>query len=157
MKSRRLFAPIVALLIALLIDPAMTAQAQSRLLRATPAQNSVVNLPPSEVRLVFDHPLLAQGTSIRVTDDEGEQVDRGNGRIDPADPFALIVELPVLFEGEFTVTYTAATVGSSTILSDSYTFAIDLPNPVLNLNVPANGQAFDPGPVPVRLETSRTR
>jgi hypothetical protein len=90
---------------------------------------------------------------VYVSDSAGQRVERSNGRIDPEDPFALVVPLPVLFEGDFTVTYTAATVGSSTILSDSYVFTIDLPNPVLSLNVPSNGEAFTAGPVPVRLET----
>lgn len=153
MKNHPSFVLILAALLAILAGPVPAAHAQSHLVRATPGLDSTINLPPTEVRLSFDHPLLAAGSSLHVTDKDGKPVGRGDGHIDSADSFSLVITLPVLFEGTYTVSYTAATVGSSTILADTYTFTIDLPDPILNLAVPTNGQSFQPGPIPVRLET----
>lgn len=145
--------PILILLLAIFTGPASAVYAQSHLVKASPGPDETVGLPPAEVRLVFDHPLLAEGSSLHVTDKDGAPVEKSGGRIDPANPFALVVPLPVLFEGQYSVTYTAATVGSSTILADKYSFTLDLPSPILNLTVPTNGQAFHAGPVPIRLES----
>jgi methionine-rich copper-binding protein CopC len=153
MNRLRYLAPILTLLLAVFTGPVPAAYAQSHLVKAAPGLDATINLPPTEVRLVFDHPLLAEGTSLHVSDKGGARVEKSNGHIDPADAFALVVSLPVLFEGQYTVSYTAATVGSSTVLADTYTFTLDLPNPILNLSIPGNGEAFAPGPVPVRLET----
>ena len=152
----RLRLPLAALLAGLMIalaGPAPAAHAQTHLVSAIPGPDSTISLPPDEVRLVFDHPLLAEGTSLHVVDQNQVPVEKGSGHIDPANPFALVASLPVLFEGQYTVSYTAATVGSSTILEGTYTFTLNLPEPVLSLTFPTNGEAFQPGPVPIRLET----
>jgi len=153
MTRRPFHLTTLALLLAILAVPAAPAYAQSHLVKAAPGPGATVSLPPGEVRLTFDHPLLAEGTSLHVTDTNGAPVEKGDGHIDPADPFSLVVSLPVLFEGQYTVSYTAATVGSSTILADNYNFTLDLPNPVLDLVSPNNGEAFDAGPISIRLRS----
>jgi hypothetical protein len=88
-----------------------------------------------------------------VSNAAGERVDNQDGRVDPSDRFQLVVRLPPLVEGPYTVNYAVASVGSSTILKGNYQFAIDLPDPVITLVTPKNGQVFDPGPVPVEFQT----
>lgn len=127
--------------------------AQTALVAAVPAPGQSVSAPPAEVRLTFDHPLLDQGTSLSVTTAAGERVDNQDGRVNPDNRFELVVTLPPLLEGQYTVTYIAASVGSSTILRSSYQFSIDLPDPVITLVTPQNGQVFNPGPIPVEFQT----
>jgi methionine-rich copper-binding protein CopC len=129
------------------------AYAQPAVVAAAPAPGQSVNAPPAEVRLSFDHPLLDQGTSLSVTNGAGDRVDNQDSRVDPGNRFELVVTLPPLLEGQYTVTYAAASVGSSTIFMGSYQFTIDLPDPVITLVTPKNGQVFDPGPVPVEFQT----
>lgn len=132
---------------------ATPAHAQAAIVAATPAPGQSVSAPPSEVRLTFDHPLLDQGTALAVTSDAGNRVDSQDSRVDPNNRFDLVATLLPLPEGQYTVTYIVASVGSSTILTGSYQFTIDFPDPVITLVTPKPGQVFDPGPVPVELRT----
>lgn len=129
------------------------AYAQVAVVAATPAPGQSVSAPPGEVRLTFDHPLLEQGTSLSVTNETGDRVDNQDGRIDPGNRFELVVTLPPLPEGQYTVIYIVASVGSSTILTGSYPFIIDLPDPVISLVTPRPGQVFELGPIPVEFQT----
>jgi methionine-rich copper-binding protein CopC len=129
------------------------AYAQVAIVTADPAANQSVSASPGQVRLTFDHPLIEQGTSISVNNAEGTQIDNHDGRIDPTNQFVLVVTLPELPEDQYTVNYVAASVGSSTTLAGSYQFTIDFPDPVITLVEPKSGQVFDPGPVPVEIQT----
>jgi methionine-rich copper-binding protein CopC len=129
------------------------AHAQVAMVASMPAPGQSVSAPPSEVRLTFDHPLLDQGTSLSVTSEAGARVDNQDSHIDPNNRFELVVTLPPLPEGHYTVTYVVASVGSSTILTGGYPFMIDLPNPVITLVTPKPGQVFNPGPVPIEFQT----
>ncbi len=143
---------VLGLAAAILITP-RAAYAQALLVSASPAPGAVLPAAPSEVRLVFNHPLLAQGTSITVSNAAGKRIDLGDGRIDPHNPDVLVVSLPLLFEGKFTVRYTASLLGSSVTLADQYEFTLDLPDPIVDLKSPANGQSFRSGAIPIRVQT----
>jgi len=154
-RSFRLRLATRAALLALVITLALPrpARAQAELVSAQPAPGAVLTTAPAGVRLLFNRPLLKVGTSITVSNDAGARIDLGDGRIDPENPLALVVTLPLLFEGTFTVDYSAALLGSSVTLADKYQFTLDLPDPIVNLVSPRNGQAFQPGPILVRLRT----
>lgn len=132
---------------------ATPAHAQAAIVAAMPAPGQPVSAPPGEVRLTFDHPLLDQGTLLSVTNEAGDRIDNQDSRIDLDNRFELVVTLPPLPEGQYTVTYVVASVGNSTILAGSYSFTIDLPDPVITLVTPKPGQVFDLGPVPIEFQT----
>ena len=143
---------MIVITAALLASPD-SAQAQAELVSTDPSPGASLAVAPAEVRLVFSRPLLEIGTSISVHNEAGKRIDLSDGRIDPENPTALVASLPLLFEGKFTVRYVAALLGSSVTLADNYEFTLDLPDPVVDLVSPSNGQAFAAGPIPIRLKT----
>jgi methionine-rich copper-binding protein CopC len=139
---------------AILFSGASPAYAQVVLVESSPASEAVLPAPPDRIRLTFDHPLTDQGSSIRVTDEAGEQVDKDNAQVSADDRHTLSVGLPPLLEGTYTVTYTAAGLGYSTITTGSYQFTVDLPPARLMLEVPVDGQAFEAGPIPLEMRVA---
>jgi methionine-rich copper-binding protein CopC len=130
---------------------AAPAHAQPVLIDASPAPSSVLIASPQEIILTFDRALVAEGTSIRVTDESGQRVDDGEMRIDPANRFATSVGLQPLPEGRYNVVYTAVGVGSSTVQIGTYEFTVDLPPPTLEQVTPVDGDAFDTGTIPLQM------
>ncbi len=142
---------IIILLFALLqVTPA---HAQPQLIDASPAPDAVLLASPETILLTFDRVLIDRGTSIEVTNANGERVDNEDGSIGSSNRFELSVTLPHLIEGEYTVTYTAAALGESSFVQGSYRFIISPPPPILSVVSPVNGQAFDPGPVTLEMRT----
>ena len=137
----------------LFADAAIPAHAQVDIIAAVPEPGKSVSVSPTEVRLTFDHPLLDQGTSLSVSDEAGTWVDNQDSQVDPNNRFEMVVTLPELSEGQYTVHYIAASVGSSTTLTGSYQFTIDFPDPVIELISPQGEQVFEPGPIPLQLQT----
>jgi methionine-rich copper-binding protein CopC len=130
---------------------AAPAHAQPVLRDASPPPEAVLSTPPAEITLTFDRILSDTYTSIQVINEAGERVDKRDSAIDPANRFVVRVSLPPLFEGRYTVSYTASGLGSSTIVSGSYQFTVDLPSPRLALLTPVNGQAFESGDIPLEM------
>ena len=130
---------------------AMPAHAQPVLRDASPPPDAVLSASPPEVILTFDRILSDAYSSIQVTNEAGERVDKRDSSVDPNNRFVLRVSLPSLFEGCYTVSYTASGLGSSTIVSGSYQFTVDLPSPRLALLTPVNGQAFESGDIPLEM------
>jgi methionine-rich copper-binding protein CopC len=127
--------------------------AQPQLVDASPAPDSVLLASPEIVVLTFDRVLIDRGTTIEVTNADGERVDNGDGSINSSNRFELSVTLPSLIEGEYTVTYTASALGESSFTQGSYRFIISPPPPLLSVVSPVNGQAFAPGPVTLEMRT----
>jgi methionine-rich copper-binding protein CopC len=128
------------------------AYAQVELVESSPAPEAVLLAPPDRITLTFSHPLSDQGSSIVVTDEAGDPVDKGDTHVLPDDRHTLLVSLPLLIEGTYTVTYTAAGLGYSTVAMGSYQFTVDLPPSRLMLETPVDGQSFESGPVPLEMK-----
>ena len=128
------------------------AYAQVVLVESSPAPDAVLPAPPERITLTFSDPLSDQGSSIHVTDDAGDPVDKGDAHVLTDDRHTLLVDLPVLIEGTYTVTYTAAGLGGSTVTMGSYQFTVDLPPSRLMLETPVDGQSFESGPVPLEMK-----
>jgi methionine-rich copper-binding protein CopC len=144
----------VVMLAAFLFGAARPAHAQAQLVSASPGPGDVLSIAPTEVRLVFNRPLLEQNTSIRVFNSNDDPIDVGNGSINPNNNRELAVGLPLLFEGTYRVEYVASLLGSSVTLAESYEFMLDLPDPIVDLVSPASGQAYANGAiVPIKLRT----
>jgi methionine-rich copper-binding protein CopC len=139
--------------VAVLLMTVIPAHAQTVIVAAVPAPGQSVSTAPAEVRLTFDHPLLDQGTSLSVTNEAGDRVDNLDSLVDPNNRFDLVVTLPELPEGPYTVSYVVASVGSSTALAGDYQFTIDFPDPVVRMVTPLGEQVFEPGPIPLEFQT----
>jgi methionine-rich copper-binding protein CopC len=141
----------ITLLAASFLSGTQPAYAQVALVESSPPPEAVLLAPPERITLTFSHPLADQGSSIQVTDEAGEPVDDDDAEVSADDRHILQVSLPPLIEGTYTVTYTAAGLGYSIVTMGSYQFTVDLPPSRLMLETPVDGQAFEPGPVPLEM------
>jgi len=113
-----------------------TVEAHARLDRADPAPDTTVTSGPAEIRIWFTQELTLSGNQLWVADQDGNQVDSGDARVDQSDPNRkqLIVSLPALPPGTYTVNYTSSSAEDGDKLTDSYRFTIA-----------ANGSDWSPG------------
>lgn len=118
--------PALALVAALVAPVAAHAQ----LVTSTPAAGEVVAEPPTELRLTFSEPIEPGYTSADVTDDAGVKVVTAAGESDPADQHVLVVPLPTLADGAYTVTWRTLSAADGHTISGFIVFgvgAVELP------------------------------
>ena len=77
--------------------------AHASLYRAVPSEGQVVTPAPTSIKLVFDEPLEASFSSVRVVDQSGSQVDNGKPEVRSDDPKTLEVGLLPLVPGAYKV------------------------------------------------------
>jgi methionine-rich copper-binding protein CopC len=70
---------------------------------ADPKVGSTVSAGPSLVRIWFDSDLEPVFSAIHVQDQRGNNVDKGDGRVDAADPTLLEASVPLLASGTYRV------------------------------------------------------
>ena len=68
--------------------------AHANLERAEPTPGADLEQSPSELRLQFSEPVDQSFSRIQVLNDHKDQVDRGDSRVAPGDPRAMLVTLP---------------------------------------------------------------
>src|SRR5262245_44298412 len=71
--------------------------------RADPAPGATVATPPKQVRIWFDGPIEPLFLGIRVENRDKQRVDKGDGRVNPADATLLEVGVPPLLSGRYRV------------------------------------------------------
>ncbi|HSB82671.1 MAG TPA: copper resistance CopC family protein [Candidatus Methylomirabilis sp.] len=108
----------VGLILAVLIMGTVKAGAHAFLERADPRVGSTVRTSPSMVRLWFSEQLEPAFSSVRVVNDAGKQVDKGDGRVDPATPVLLQVSVPALQPGTYKVIWRVLSVDSHVTKGD---------------------------------------
>lgn len=91
----------------LLLAPADTVRAHANFLRSEPPANSVLDAPPEQVQLWFTEPLESGFSQVQVLDPQGKQVDHGDSRVLAADATSMIVTLPALERGAYTLSWRA--------------------------------------------------
>jgi copper resistance protein C len=109
-----------ALLVLLAADAALS---HSFLERAEPRPGSTVKTAPTEVRLRFTERLEAAFSTVRVTDEKGRRVDRGEALMEPGAPRQLRVPLEPLSAGRYTVHWRVLSVDSHVVEGD-FTFRV---------------------------------
>jgi len=117
-RLRQRFA--LVLLAALLASPA---GAHAVLDYAIPAARSTVRASPKEITLKFSQRLEPAFSGIEVFDVKGKQVDRGDSRIDDADPASLRVTLPPLAPGRYRVSWRVLAIDTHVSQGD-FTFDV---------------------------------
>jgi hypothetical protein len=95
---------------ALLLLASAHAGAHAFLERAEPRVGSTVKAQPAQVRLWFTERLEPAFSWVKVMDGSGEQVDRGDARVDPANTRLLTVSVPPLPPGTYRVIWRVLSV-----------------------------------------------
>jgi copper resistance protein C len=99
------------------------ALAHSFLERADPRPGSTVKTAPTEVRLRFTERLEAAFSTVRVTDEKGRRVDRGEALMEPGAPRQLRVPLEPLGPGRYAVHWRVLSVDSH-VVEGEFTFRV---------------------------------
>jgi methionine-rich copper-binding protein CopC/putative copper export protein len=98
---RLLFALALAGVAAL--GSAAPALGHAQLVQSTPAAGEVLPQPPDELRLTFSEPIEDGYTSADLIGGDGEVLLERAGQPDPADRYTLVVAVPPLADGAYTV------------------------------------------------------
>jgi methionine-rich copper-binding protein CopC len=102
---KRVFVSLLAL--GLFIGGASLAEAHAFLDHAEPRVGSTVEGSPSVVKIWFTDGLQASVSRIQVFDGNGQEVDKGDVKIDPVDKSIMWVSVPKLPIGSYKVVWNA--------------------------------------------------
>lgn len=99
----------LAVLLALIAMATLTAVAgaHANLLRSEPGDGAILDEAPGEVRLWFDESVSAQFSTAQLFDADSQPIPITTIRVDPADPTLMILTLPALLDGPYSVLYKA--------------------------------------------------
>lgn len=114
-------AVLTAGLMALAFSPA--ALAHAALVKAEPARRAELSKPPSQVRLWFNEKIEPAYATIQVVRSDGVPVVHPPARVDKEDAKLLVLELPQLHPGAYTVKYRVLSVDGHTV-DYGYTFML---------------------------------
>lgn len=124
-KAARVFRVLTLLFVlALVFGRIVPVQAHALLVRSIPAANAILARGPAIVELYFSEPVDPVFSKISVLDANGQPVDIGDNRVDPADPTHLTVSLRSLNDGVYTVTWRAVSSSDGHQTSGSFPFAV---------------------------------
>lgn len=119
---------ITLCILLLLLVPGGHLHAHARLDRSAPAAGATLDQPPVEVRIWATQELRLSGNALSVADSDGNQVDNGDGRVDQSDRNRkqLVVSLPQLSSGTYTVTFTTSSAEDGHDFTGSFIFTLQL-------------------------------
>ncbi|TAL40510.1 MAG: copper resistance protein CopC [Methylovulum sp.] len=121
-RSMRLWNSSAALVIGLLL-PVTSAWGHAFPDHSEPRVGWTVDKSPAQVRIWFDGALEPVFSSIKVVNVNGEQVDKQDGRVNPADRTLLEVGLPTLPPGRYRVYWSVIAIDTHRTEGD-YPFTI---------------------------------
>ncbi len=122
-RARRLAS--VALIAALsLLVSARPALAHSQLVSSSPGAGQVLAQPPTELLLVFSEALEPGYSTVDLVDGQGRTLETGIGNPDPSDSRVLIVPVPGLADGAYTVVWRVLSTADGHETSGSITFGV---------------------------------
>ena len=99
------------------------AEAHAFLDRGDPRVGSTMRTPPAEVRLWFTESLEPAFSSVRVLNEAGHRVDKGDSRVDPSNLALLRISVPMLPPGTYRVVWRVLSVDGHVTEGD-FTFRI---------------------------------
>jgi methionine-rich copper-binding protein CopC len=109
--------------LSLLLCVPTSAWPHARLVQSVPTSRAMLSKAPAQVQLWFNERLEARFCHLAVWDAAGQQVDSGDGQVDPANPKKLSVGLPALAIGLYTVKYRVLSVDGH-IVEDQFPFTV---------------------------------
>ena len=96
----------------------MSADAHAVLVKSTPARKTTVVQPPPRVELTFSERLEPAYSSVSVLDAGGREVDLRDAALAPGDSRRLVVSLPPLPAGTYTVRFRVLSVDGHVVESE---------------------------------------
>jgi hypothetical protein len=99
------------------------ASAHAFLDHAVPPVGSTVATSPPDIRIFFTQPLEPAFSAIAITTADGRTVPTAAATVDPSDPTELVLALPPLPPGRYTVTWHVVSVDTHRTEGD-YSFEI---------------------------------
>ena len=130
---------IVPLMVAALVSSSPTAaHAHARYEYSEPLAGAVVDGSPFVLRAWFTQELMLR-SSIAVVDENGMQVDLGDGRVDQDDPDrkSMVVSLPALPTGVYTVYWASVSAEDGDDDTGFFSFGVGMTPPISDSTVPA--------------------
>lgn len=116
---------ILTLILGFSLTP--SAAAHGILISSTPAPNSVLSESPLQIILTFSEPLAPRGNRVQLRDGQDELVALGDATIAPQDSTQLVVSVPELGEGIYTVEYRVLSALDGHFTLGSYAFGVGDP------------------------------
>lgn len=102
----------------------LLASAHAALVKSEPARRATLSKAPAQIRLWFNERLEPAYASIKLYGEDGvKQIETGNATVDAQDPKLLVLDLPPLPPGQYTVKYRVLSVDGHTV-DYGYTFTI---------------------------------
>ena len=100
------------------------ALAHPKLMSSIPAENAMVAVGPSELRLTFNENLEPSMSGVEVKDQTGKKIETGKAATDPADAKLLVIPLSApLGDGTYNVDWHAVAADTHRI-KGSYAFTV---------------------------------
>ena len=100
------------------------ALAHPKLMSSIPAENAMVAVGPSELRLTFNENLEPSMSGVEVKDQTGKKIETGKAASDPADAKQLVIPLSApLGDGTYNVDWHAVAADTHRI-KGSYAFTV---------------------------------
>jgi methionine-rich copper-binding protein CopC len=131
-----------------------SAQAHASLIESTPAANSVVGEPPATATLRFTEPMEPSYSRATLLGPDGTQISTTPSRLDPNDPYVMLLDLPVLPEGRYVIQWRALSTADGHTSQGTVSFGIGDPqaaNAPLVLPPPPPDPLALPSPLEVAL------
>ena len=125
----RVVTAILAVGLTLVGPAARVVLAHAQLVSSTPGSGSVVAVAPTEARLVFSEPLDPAYSSADVLDQNGATLVAHAGRPDPADAGILVVPLPALADGAYTINWRSLSATDGHQASGFISFGVGVVDP----------------------------
>lgn len=113
----------IVMTVVLVLAAVTAVGAHAFLERADPRVGSTVRTAPAQVRLWFTEELEPAFSSVRVVNEGGQQVDKGDAQVDPAAPKQLRTSLSPLPPGTYKVIWRVLSVDTH-VTEGSFTFRV---------------------------------
>ena len=98
--------------------------AHAQLVASSPSPGTILEEPPTELRLVFSEPLESQVTSLDLVAQGGTELLVRAGEIDPDDPYALVATAPELADGVYSITWRTLSAADGHTIEGFFTFGV---------------------------------
>jgi copper transport protein len=137
---------------ALVTRTAQPAAAHANLVRSEPAAGSVLEQAPSQVQLWFSETPELKLSDVRLLDGSGKVVSRELVRPAPGDPLSLVLPLPELSPGVYTVVWRVTSAVDGHTTTGTVSFSVGAPGAVgVALPLQATQQAPPVQALPVTI------
>ncbi|PCH83186.1 MAG: copper-binding protein [Piscirickettsiaceae bacterium] len=108
-----------------------TVFAHTKSISADPAPRSILNRSPQVISIIFSQAFEPSYSTITVKNSDGEQVTEAKATVDTNNKKRLVLSLPTLPAGKYTVSYKVLSLDGHTV-SSRYTFRIKKDKPTDN-------------------------